>query len=79
MLEAMLWWTQDYITIFTVRIFDFTNCLLLQVPTEVNNCVQSLLLNYLIALLRTGDYTLVHYQMGELEYIRFTIDIRLTY
>ena len=40
-------------------------CWLLQVPTEVVNRVQSLLLNYLTALLRSGDFTL-----GELEYIR---------
>ena len=42
-------------------------------PTEVINCVQSLLLNYLTALLRSGDFTLVYYQMGELEYIRLII------
>ena len=47
---------------------------LLQVPTEVNNRVQSLLLNYyLSALFRSGDFTLVYYKKrGELEYIRIT-------
>ena len=39
---------------------------------EVNNRVQSLLLNYHFALLRSGDFTLVYYQMEELEYIRIT-------
>ena len=47
-------------------------CWLSQVPTEVNNRVQSLLLNYHFALFRSADFTLVYYQMGELEYIRFT-------
>ena len=37
---------------------------------EVNNRVQSLLLNYLSASLRSGDFTIAYYQMGELEYIR---------
>ena len=41
-----------------------------QLPTEVNNRVQSLLLNYHFVFLRSGDFTLVYYQMGELEYIR---------
>ena len=43
-----------------------------QVPTEVNNRIQSFLLNYHFALLRSGDFTLVYYQMGEIEYIRTT-------
>ena len=38
---------------------------------KVNNRVQSLLLNYHFALF-SGDFTLVYYQMGELEYIRTT-------
>ena len=38
--------------------------------TEVNNRVQSLLLNYLTDLLHSGDFTLVYYQIGEREYIR---------
>ena len=44
-----------------------------QVPTEVNNRVQILLLNYHFALLSSGDFTLVYYQMGELEYIHLTV------
>ena len=36
---------------------------------EVNNHVQSLLLNHLMALLCSGDFTVVYHQMGELEYI----------
>ena len=40
--------------------------------TEVNNHIQSLLLNYLAALFGSGGFTLVYYQMGELEYIRIT-------
>ena len=44
-----------------------------QVPTEVNNRVQSLPLNYHFALFRSGDFTLVYYQMGELEYIRLNL------
>ena len=39
-------------------------------PTEVNDSVQNPLLNYLTALLGSGDFTLVYYQMGELEYNR---------
>ena len=42
-----------------------------QVPTEVNNRVQSLLLNCHFALLCSGDFTLVYYQMRELEYISY--------
>ena len=37
----------------------------------MNNRVQSLLYYYLTALLCSGDFTLVFYQMGELEYISF--------
>ena len=47
--------------------------LLLQVPTEVINPVQSLLLNYLTVLLRSEDFTIVYYQMGELEYIHVSM------
>ena len=36
-------------------------CWLSQVPSEVNNRVQSLLLNYYFALLRGGDFSLVCY------------------
>ena len=45
---------------------------LLQVLTEENSRVQRLLLNYLSALLRSLDFTIVYYQMRELEleYIR---------
>ena len=50
-----------------------------QVPTEVNNRVQSLLLNYHLALLCSGDFTLVYYQMGELEYIRTTYHLVLIF
>ena len=45
--------------------------MLIASSSQVNR-VQSLLLNYLTALLRShgsGDFTLVYYQMGELEYI----------
>ena len=40
------------------------------------NRVQSLLLNYLTALLHSGDFTLVYYQigLGELEYILISRD-----
>ena len=36
---------------------------------KVNDRVQSLLLNYLSTLLHSGDFILVYYQVGELEYI----------
>ena len=49
---------------------------MLQVPTEVVNCVQSLQLNYLTALLRSGDFTLVYYPMGKVEYIRYYVVTR---
>ena len=44
-------------------------CTVVQVLTEVNNRVQRLLLNYITALFRTGDFPIVYYQTGELEYI----------
>ena len=42
---------------------------------EVINHVQSLLLNYLSAFFRGGDFTLVYYQMGELVYIPFVVKL----
>ena len=51
---------------------------MLQVPTEVDNRVQKLLLNYLMDLFHSGDFILVYYQIGKLEYIRaLNIWIRL--
>ena len=41
-------------------------------PQKWINHVQNLLLNYLTALLHSGDFTLVYYQMEELEYICMT-------
>ena len=46
---------------------------------EVNNPVQSLILNYLAALFRSGDFTLVYYQMEELEYIRNIVFMKYLY
>ena len=37
---------------------------LITVPTEVNNLLQSLLLNHLPALLRSGDFTIVYLSNG---------------
>ena len=41
------------------------------IASSSHGSVQSLLLNYHFALLRSGDFILVYYQMGELEYIRY--------
>ena len=76
---ALLASDRNEVVILSVTRKIFLYSWLLQVTTEVINRVQSLLLNYLTALLRSGDFTSVYYQMGELEYIRLTIRVYYHY